>query len=39
MNYVEFGCEVCENNNIVMWVGKNKKNGGRVGSTRWNGQN
>jgi hypothetical protein len=33
---MEFGCG---NKNMGMWVGKNKKKGGWVGFTRWNGQN
>jgi hypothetical protein len=36
MRYVEIGCG---NKNMGMWASKNKKTGGRVGFTRWNGQN
>ncbi len=36
MRYVEF---VCGNKNMGMWEGKNKKTGGWVGFTRWNGKN
>jgi hypothetical protein len=36
MRFMEFGCG---NKNMGTWAGKNKKTGGWVGFTRWNGQN